>query len=71
MMQLGAESVFVGSGIFKSENPEKRARAIVEAVTYYDDPEILARISRGLGEPMRGIDVTKLSQEELLQTRGW
>ena len=71
MMQLGAESVFVGSGIFKSENPEKRARAIVEAVTYYDAPEILARISRGLGEPMRGIDVTKLSQEELLQTRGW
>jgi len=71
MMQLGAEAVFVGSGIFKSENPEKRARAIVEAVTYYDDPDILARISRGLGEPMRGIDVTKLSQEELLQTRGW
>jgi len=71
MMQLGAEAVFVGSGIFKSENPEKRARAIVEAVTYYDDPEILARISKGLGEPMRGIDVSKLSQEELLQTRGW
>ncbi|MDI6850819.1 MAG: pyridoxal 5'-phosphate synthase lyase subunit PdxS [bacterium] len=71
MMQLGAEAVFVGSGIFKSENPEERARAIVDAVTYYDDPEILARISRGLGEPMRGIDVSKLSQEELLQTRGW
>ncbi len=71
MMQLGAEAVFVGSGIFKSEDPERRARAIVEAVTYYDDPEILAKVSRGLGEPMRGLDVTKLSQDELLQTRGW
>ncbi|MEO0228838.1 MAG: pyridoxal 5'-phosphate synthase lyase subunit PdxS [candidate division WOR-3 bacterium] len=71
MMQLGAEAVFVGSGIFKSEDPEKRARAIVEAVTYYDDPEILARVSRGLGEPMRGLDVAKMKPEELLQTRGW
>ncbi|MGB9824555.1 MAG: pyridoxal 5'-phosphate synthase lyase subunit PdxS [Candidatus Hydrothermia bacterium] len=71
MMQLGAEAVFVGSGIFKSEDPEKRARAIVEAVTYYDDPEILAKVSRGLGEPMRGLDVTKMKPEELLQTRGW
>jgi pyridoxal 5'-phosphate synthase pdxS subunit len=71
MMQLGAESVFVGSGIFKSEDPEKRARAIVEAVTFYNDPEVLARVSKGLGEPMRGIDVTKLSSDELLQTRGW
>lgn len=71
MMQLGAEAVFVGSGIFKSEDPEKRARAIVEAVTYYDDPEILAKVSRGLGEPMRGLDVAKMKPEELLQTRGW
>ncbi|HOK22959.1 MAG TPA: pyridoxal 5'-phosphate synthase lyase subunit PdxS [Candidatus Hydrothermia bacterium] len=71
MMQLGAESVFVGSGIFKSEDPEKRAKAIVEAVAYFDDPEILAKVSRGLGESMRGIDVSKLPQDELLQTRGW
>ncbi len=71
MMQLGAESVFVGSGIFKSEDPRKRARAIVEAVAYYDNPTVLARVSRGLGEPMKGIDVSKLAEEELLQTRGW
>lgn len=71
MMQLGADGVFVGSGIFKSEDPVKRARAIVEAVAHYDDPDILARVSRGLGEPMRGIDVSKLSEQELLQTRGW
>ncbi len=71
MMQLGAESVFVGSGIFKSENPLKRAKAIVEAVTYYNDPKKLAEISRGLGEAMPGIDVSKLKEEELLQTRGW
>jgi pyridoxal 5'-phosphate synthase pdxS subunit len=71
MMQLGADGVFVGSGIFKSENPEKRARAIVEAVAHYDDPDVLARVSRGIGEPMRGIDVSKLKEDELLQTRGW
>ncbi len=71
MMQLGAESVFVGSGIFKSEDPARRARAIVEAVAYYDNPTVLARVSRGLGEPMKGIDVSKLPEEELLQTRGW
>jgi len=71
MMQLGADGVFVGSGIFKSEDPVKRARAIVEAVAHYDDPDVLARVSRGLGEPMRGIDVSKLSEQELLQTRGW
>ncbi|MEO0208629.1 MAG: pyridoxal 5'-phosphate synthase lyase subunit PdxS, partial [candidate division WOR-3 bacterium] len=70
MMQLGAEAVFVGSGIFKSSNPEKYAHAIVEAVAYYDNPKVLARISRNLGEPMRGIDVSKLKEEELLQTRG-
>ncbi len=71
MMQLGAESVFVGSGIFKSENPAARARAIVEAVAYYDQPEVLARISRGLGEPMKGVDIHELEETELLQSRGW
>ena len=71
VMQLGAESVFVGSGIFKSEDPAPRARAIVEATTHFKDPDVLARVSRGLGEPMRGIDVASLPPEELLQTRGW
>lgn len=71
MMQLGAESVFVGSGIFKSQDPRKMARAIVDAVAYYDNPKVLARISRGLGEAMKGIDVSKLEESELLQTRGW
>jgi len=71
MMQLGAESVFVGSGIFKSSDPRKMARAIVEAVAYYDNPRVLARISRGLGEAMKGLDVSKMKEEELLQTRGW
>ncbi len=71
MMQLGAEGVFVGSGIFKSDDPAGRARAIVEATTYYQDPEILAKVSRGLGEPMRGIEISQLGEEGLLQTRGW
>jgi pyridoxal 5'-phosphate synthase pdxS subunit len=71
MMQLGAEAVFVGSGIFKSSNPERMASAIVEAVAYYDNPKVLARISRNLGEAMRGLDVRKLEETELLQTRGW
>ncbi len=71
MMQLGAESVFVGSGIFKSSDPDRMAKAIVEAVAYYDNPKVLARISRGLGKAMKGVDVTKLPEEELLQTRGW
>jgi pyridoxal 5'-phosphate synthase pdxS subunit len=70
MMQLGAEAVFVGSGIFKSEDPPARARAIVEATTHYDDPEVLARVSETLGEAMPGLDVAKLPEEELLQTRG-
>lgn len=70
MMQLGAESVFVGSGIFKSKDPEKRARAIVQAVTYYDDPKTLAKISRGLLEGMVGIDIRTLKEEELLASRG-
>ncbi|MFH1143960.1 MAG: pyridoxal 5'-phosphate synthase lyase subunit PdxS [Candidatus Eisenbacteria bacterium] len=71
MMQLGAESVFVGSGIFKSADPAPRAEAIVKAVTYHKDAAMLARLSEGLGEAMRGIDVSKLSEGELLQTRGW
>jgi pyridoxal 5'-phosphate synthase pdxS subunit len=71
MMQLGVDGNFVGSGIFKSEDPAPRARAIVEATTYYNDPDILAKVSRGLGEPMRGIDIGELGEEGLLQTRGW
>ncbi len=71
MRQLGAESVFVGSGIFKSENPAKMAKAIVIATTYYDDPKKVAEVSRGLGSAMPGLDVAKMSEEELLQTRGW
>src|SRR5438034_5101690 len=69
MMQLGAEGVFVGSGIFKSEDPAVRARAIVEATTYFNDPDVLAKVSRGLGEAMRGQELDKL--EEKLQVRGW
>jgi pyridoxal 5'-phosphate synthase pdxS subunit len=71
MMRLGADGNFVGSGIFKSEDPASRARAIVEATTYYQDPDILAKVSRGLGEPMRGLDIAELGEEGLLQTRGW
>jgi pyridoxal 5'-phosphate synthase pdxS subunit len=71
VMQLGAESVFVGSGIFKSSDPARRAAAIVKAVTYYEDADMLARISEGLGDAMAGLDVAKLPEEELLQTRGW
>ncbi len=71
MMQLGADGVFVGSGIFKSENPAKRAQAIVKAVTHFRDPAIIAEVSKGLGEPMPGIDLATLSREQLLATRGW
>ncbi|MBI1885542.1 MAG: pyridoxal 5'-phosphate synthase lyase subunit PdxS [Chloroflexi bacterium] len=71
MMQLGADGVFVGSGIFKSDDPEKRGAAIVKAVTHYNDPEVLAEVSRGLGEAMRGLDVRALPPEEHLATRGW
>ena len=70
MMQLGADGVFVGSGIFKSGDPEKRAKAIVMAVTHYNDPMIVAEVSKDLGEPMVGIGVSSLSQEELLAPRG-
>ncbi|HYW23558.1 MAG TPA: pyridoxal 5'-phosphate synthase lyase subunit PdxS [Terriglobales bacterium] len=71
MMQLGADGVFVGSGIFKSEDPLKRAKAIVAATTYYDKPEILAEVSTGLGQPMRGLEIKAIPQEELLASRGW
>jgi pyridoxal 5'-phosphate synthase pdxS subunit len=71
MMQLGAEAVFVGSGIFKSEKPERMARAIVRAATHYRDPGTLAEISRGLGDAMPGIETSKLEESELMQTRGW
>ena len=70
VMQLGAEGVFVGSGIFKSQDPAQRARAIVEATTYFQDPEVLARVSRGLGEPMRGLDLREIPAEERLASRG-
>ena len=71
MMQLGAEAVFVGSGIFKSEDPAKRAKAIVDATTYFDKPEMLAELSMGLGEAMPGLDIRQLDEKELLATRGW
>ncbi len=71
MMHLGAEAVFVGSGIFKSENPAKRARAVVEAVTFYQDPCKLAEISRNLGAPMTGIGMDDLPTDQRLATRGW
>jgi pyridoxal 5'-phosphate synthase pdxS subunit len=71
MMQLGAEAVFVGSGVFKSGNPEQRARAIVQAATHYEDADLLARVSENLGEAMVGIDISRLDESELLQTRGW
>lgn len=71
MMQLGAETVFVGSGIFKSDDPVKRAKAIVAAVTYYNDPTMLAKISMGLLDAMKGQDIAQLSKEDLFAPRGW
>ena len=71
MMQLGAEGVFVGSGIFKSSDPAARAEAIVKATTHYNNPEILAQVSKNLGEAMQGCDIRQLKPEELLATRGW
>ncbi len=71
VMQLGAEAVFVGSGIFKSEDPAARARAIVRATTHYRDPQVLLEVSSELGEPMRGLDAAAIRPEEQLQTRGW
>lgn len=70
MMQLGADGVFVGSGIFKSEQPAKRARSIVEATTHFQDPKVLAKVSEGLGEAMSGLDISELAEEDLLQHRG-
>jgi pyridoxal 5'-phosphate synthase pdxS subunit len=71
VMRLGADGVFVGSGIFKSEDPLRRGKAIVKATTHFRDPQILAEVSRGLGEPMRGLDVKTLPQTELMASRGW
>ena len=71
MMQLGVDGVFVGSGIFKSGDPAPRAKAIVEATTHYNNPEILARVSENLGEPMVGISASSLPEEERLAVRGW
>jgi len=71
MMQLGAESVFVGSGIFKSEDPESRARAIVQATTHYQDPKVLLEVSRELQEAMPGLEISKIPASERLQERGW
>ncbi len=71
MMQLGADGVFVGSGIFKSENPAAMAQAIVQAVHHYDDPQLLARVSKGLGAAMKGLDAASIPEAEALQTRGW
>ena len=71
MMQLGAESLFVGSGIFKSEDPEARAQAIVEATTFYDNPKRLSEISSGLKEAMEGLDISDIPDNEMLQNRGW
>ncbi|MEK7446436.1 MAG: pyridoxal 5'-phosphate synthase lyase subunit PdxS, partial [candidate division NC10 bacterium] len=71
MMQLGAQAVFVGSGIFKSADPAVRARAIVQATTHFKDPDMLAKVSEDLGEAMPGIETSKLKESELLQTRGW
>jgi len=71
MMQLGSDGVFVGSGIFKSDNPRERAKAIVEAVAHYNEPEIIAEISKNLGEAMAGIEIDTIPPEQLLQERGW
>lgn len=71
MMQLGADGVFVGSGIFKSSNPEARARAIVKATTHFRDPAIIAEVSKGIGLPMAGIDIKTIPPQELLASRGW
>ncbi|MBE3036089.1 MAG: pyridoxal 5'-phosphate synthase lyase subunit PdxS [Candidatus Atribacteria bacterium] len=71
IMQLGADGIFVGSGIFKSENPLKMAQAIVEATTHYGNPEVLAKVSRGLGMAMPGLNVAKIDQKDIVSNRGW
>ena len=71
MMELGSDGVFVGSGIFKSDNPEKVARAVVQATTHYQDYELIAQLSKGLGTPMKGIDLSTLREEDRMANRGW
>jgi len=71
MMQLGADGVFVGSGIFKSASPEIMAKAIVKATTHYKDPQIIVEVSKNLGEAMPGLDIKQIPTEELLASRGW
>src|SRR5512135_320872 len=71
MMQLGVDGVFVGSGIFKSADPAARAKAIVQATTHYKDAKVIAEVSRGLGEAMRGLEIQTLKPEDQLATRGW
>ena len=71
LMSLGAEAIFVGSGIFKSSDPARRARAVVRATTQWQDPKAVAEVSRGLGEPMRGLEISAIPEAERLQTRGW
>ena len=71
MMQLGTDGIFVGSGVFKSEDPAQRARAIVKATTHYQDPEIIAEAAKGLGKAMPGIEIGTIAKEELLAVRGW
>jgi pyridoxal 5'-phosphate synthase pdxS subunit len=71
MMQLGSDGVFVGSGIFKSQDPERRARAIVKAVTHYDEPDVIAEVSKDLGDAMHGIEIDTIPPEKMLQERGW
>lgn len=71
MMQLGCDGVFVGSGIFKSTDPAARAKSIVAATTHFNDPQILAEVSRGLGEAMPGLDISKIPDKERMQERGW
>jgi pyridoxal 5'-phosphate synthase pdxS subunit len=71
VMQLGAEGVFVGSGIFKSEEPARMANAIVQATTHFDNPSIVAEVSKGLGAPMRGLTLEAIPEQERLAVRGW
>jgi pyridoxal 5'-phosphate synthase pdxS subunit len=71
MMLLGVDGVFVGSGIFKSDNPSMMAKAIVEATTHFNDPKLVAKVSKGIGDPMRGIEISQIDEKDLLQTRGW
>jgi pyridoxal 5'-phosphate synthase pdxS subunit len=71
MMQLGVDGVFVGSGIFKSQDPPKRAKSVVEAVHNFDDPKVLAEVSQGLGEAMAGIEIASIPKDQRLQERGW